>query len=93
MIEVPAKATKAQVLQALEAANACLADANKREQALKEAGTDWPTVRQFIACRATIVWRELKALVVDTYKAGTVARQWVNVLVDTYRRPLLKSKA
>jgi hypothetical protein len=93
MIQVSNKATKAEILQALKAANTCLADATKREQALREGGTDWPAVRQFVAARATIAWRELKALVVDTYRAGTVARQWVNVLVDTYRRPLLKSKA
>jgi hypothetical protein len=90
---VSTKSTKAELIAALEAAQATLEASQARQATLEAAGTDWPAVRRFIATNAVVTWKEFRALVVDTYNAGVIARQWVSQTVDALSRPVLKSKA
>jgi hypothetical protein len=92
MIEVSPKATKAELLQVLETANACLHDQAAKIERMEAAGTDWATVRRFIAANAVVAWKEFRALTEDTYRAGTAARQWFSATVDALSRPVLRSK-
>lgn len=74
---ITSKSTKAEILAAYEAL-----------KAQQEAQTiTWPLV----VSTARTVARETRLLVGDTYKAGSVAAQWVSRIVDELKKPVLYS--
>ena len=74
---ITAKSTKAEILAAYEAL-----------KAQQEAQTiTWPLV----ISTARTVAREARLLAEDTYRAGTVAAQWISGIVDELKKPVLHS--
>ena len=79
MAQITSRSTKAEILQAYEA--------------LQATPTTWADAWALISGTAETVSHETVLLARDIRKAGTVARQWVELVVDTYSQPVLRSKA
>ena len=62
-------------------------------EALQARPTTWADTWTLTASTARTVVREARLLAIDIYKGGCLARQWVRVVIDTYRQPVLRSKA
>ena len=78
-MSVTAKSTKAEILAAYEA--------------LEASPTTWADAWALTVTTARTVAREARLLALDIYRGGCLARQWFRVVVDTYRQPVLRSKA
>ena len=78
-MSITAKSTKAEILAAYEARLA--------------QPTTWADAWALTTTTASTVARETRLLAEDMHKGGRLVAQWVRVLVDTYRQPVLRSKA
>jgi hypothetical protein len=85
MSNITTRATKADILAAYEVALAEL-------DHYRAGNVTWRQVRLFLADRSQCAWKEARLLVSDVQKLGSLARQWVSLIVDTYRKPVLRSK-
>jgi len=82
MTNVTAKSTKAQLLQHIEELNAELAATTTRADRFRaEALASRISPQQ----RATMIWSEFKALVVDTYRLGAWCRKGFDQTLDNLR--------
>ncbi len=75
-MNISSKTTKAELLAICTAQEAQLAN-------------QYLTGRQ-VANTAQLVVRELQALVVDVFRLGAFCRKGFDLLVDTYRKPVLR---
>ena len=78
-MSITAKSTKTEILEAY--------------RALEAQPTTWADAWALTVTTARTVARETRLLAEDLYKGGRLAAQWVRVLIDTYRQPVLRSKA
>ena len=76
---ITSKSTKAEIMAAYQARLA--------------QPTTWADAWALTVTTANTVAREARLLAQDLHKGGLIAAQWVRVLVDTYRQPVLRSKA
>lgn len=82
MTNVTTKSTKAQLLQHIEELNAELAVANTRANRFRAEALAYKVSPQQ---RATMIWSEFKALVVDTYRLGAWCRKGFDQTLDNLR--------
>lgn len=80
MPAISERSTKAEILAAL-----------RDLEASTSQGPTWEQVATKVIDTSVIVWRETKALVIDTYRAGSIARQWVDGIIAELSRPVLRS--
>jgi hypothetical protein len=77
-MSITSKSTKAEILQAYER--------------LQAQPTTWADAWALTVTTAQTVSRETALLIEDLQKGGRLAIQWIRLVIDTYRQPVLRSK-